>query len=174
MKCFFVLVLFLCLTSCLGGSRSSYDEIVDKISAQYVKKVCQTNDFTLMMIGGGVGGKISLGFKTIACVSISGARLILLQKEEDFLALINGTPEIQPYLNGPSSAQTVSIKIAFYGSDKTFVIPPYIAYAYISDNTVFYAVSEVENDRIMTIFSEPYEEAYKIVYGKEREPLACF
>lgn len=168
MKYFFGLFLCFCLTNCLASGRSEYSNIVDNIKIQYIRQLCRNKEFTLMMVGGGIGGKMSLGFKTTASVDIPEARRILVQKEEGFLSLINGTQEIQPYLNQPSSPETISIKIAFYGSDGNFVGPPFIAYAYVARNTIFYAISDVENNRIVTIFEEPYDEAYKIVYGKER------
>ena len=171
MKRFFCLVLCFCLTNCTASSRSKYDydEIVDKISAKYVKKICRNKEFRLAMVGGGIGGKISLGFDTIASLGIPEVRILLIQKEEEFLALINGTHEIQPYLDSPSSAQKVSIKIGFFGSDKNFVPPPYIAYAYIDKNTIYYGTYDLETGRLVTIFEEPYDEAYKIVYGRDRE-----
>jgi hypothetical protein len=67
----------------------------------------------------------------------------------------------------------VGIEIAFYGSDRTFVNRPHIAFAYVARNTVFYAVFDIENDRILTIFEEPYDKAYKIVYGRDRVMRIC-
>ena len=169
-------VLFsLILTGCISTSSTQdvYVELSDKITAQYIKHVRKDGKFTLIGTGGRITDEVQivyLTFHTVATLDIPAARKIIIEKEEEFLDRLNGMPEIRPYLiHYPSGAKSLELSIGFKNSKGLFVSPPHIALVSVFNGEISYDTFEVKNRSFTTVFSEPYEEGYKIVYGREKE-----
>lgn len=163
------------LTSCTSiyHKDDKYIELSDKITTQYIKNVCKGRKFSFVGKGGRVTDEvqeISLILETFATVDISSARELIIDKEEEFLELLNGMQEIRPYLlHYPSRADSLGLRIGFKNSRGSFVSPPDIAMVSVFNNIISYKTFEITNRSFTTVYSEPYEEGYKIVYGREKE-----
>ncbi len=154
-------------------NEEDYIEIVNKIKDEFIKKVCHSGEFSLSSTGGGMMGdvqKIIIGLHVKGAFLIPEVRQILVQQEEEFLSLLNGNRKVRPYLKTyPSGPETFELSIGFDQQNGSYQTPPYIAYAYTARGNIFYGIFDVSKSILDTILTEAYDDAYKIVYGKEKE-----
>lgn len=163
------------LTGCISTSNTQdlYVKFSDKITSDYIKHVRKNREFTLVGTGGRVTDEvqtISLILETVGFVDVPTARKVIIEQEEEFLARLNGMEEIRPYLiQYPSGTEAFELRIGFKDTNGEFVSPPHIALVSICDGKIFYKTFDTRNSSFTTVYSEPYEEAYRIVYGREKE-----
>lgn len=171
---FYSLIFFcLFLPSCMPLTiDDEYTKLSNKIESKFTKQICKGGEYSLICRGGRVTDEVQityLTFKTIAAVGISQARQIIVEKEEEFLSLLNGSEEIRPYLlRYPSCAESLELDIGFKDLKGEFAAPPHIALVSVYKNKISYDIFDFETRSFTTVFFEPYEEGYRIVYGKEK------
>lgn len=169
MKFLALALLVLMIVGCTNSRKSMYIQMVNEITADYMQKVSQQGDFVPNVIGGGMIGevqRISAGFETHQQLDVSQVRLLLVEKEELFLSLLNSHKGIRPFLHTyPFEAKDFELTMSFITSTGKRVDPPQIALAFVLLGKIYYSIYNSEANRLETVFSESYDEAYKIVYG---------
>jgi hypothetical protein len=170
----YLLWLLICIivTSCIGSRRmSEHQKILRKITNAYIDKSIKEEGFRLSSFGGGMIGdiqRIHLGFDLLAELDIDKARVLVVRKEEEFLDILNGNREVRPYLHVyPFPAERFEFEIGFENtSGRLFAESPNLAFVFVGSGKVHYSIYNKEKSELETIYTEPYEEAYKIVYGE--------
>ncbi len=175
MSVYFLLFICICLTGCMGinSVEDGYTKYSNKITEQYLNQICQNEKFCPVGRGGtNSNGKqaVFLILETIGYHDIASARQLCVEMEEEFLKLLNNSREIRPYLlRYPSGIDAFKITIGFKQPQGSFVQPPYLGQVTVFEDEIYYYVDNHERKIFTRIYSEPYEEGYKIVYGKEKE-----
>lgn len=167
MKIYFYL-LFLLFTGCMS-SRTDYSDIMHKIMYEYVQEVCRDGSFVANVSGGGMMGdiqRVALGFEAVQNVDVMQARNLLVQKEEQFLALVNSNREVRPFLHTfPFVAKDFRLSFSFIKPDGSRVDPPNIAFVFVQEGEITYCVDNRKKTGLDDVHTESYAVAYKIVYG---------
>lgn len=169
MKLLFKFLIFIALTSCIDHT-SDYDKVLNKVRFPFAKRVCKSNKFTIGMFGGGIGGKVSLGFDGIANLEVDEVRKLLVSLEEQFIDELNSNEELASWWDSPADPYKIEIALEFSKKDNSFVDPPYIAYAFVVRNKVHYSSHDKDNKMHELVLIESYDDAYRIVYGHDRVP----
>jgi hypothetical protein len=168
------MLLCLCLTGCVSNGKTGkeHTKIVDRITAKYVRKA-RDEGFVISATGGGMMGDIRhirLELDTVANLEIPQVREIIVRKEEELLDMLNADREVRPYLHVyPCGIEIFRLGIGFSDPAGSFAELPYIAYATVLVGRVNYSIFDQDKRRLDKVYDEPYEEAYRIVFGKERE-----
>ncbi len=162
------------LFSCEHVERD-YVKIVDEITAEYKNEVIKQYNLVLLGEGGGMMGdiqRISLTFNMYRSLNLAEARNLIVKLEERYLEMLNDNKDVRPYLhNYPFAPKSLKIAITFSSPEKNFVLPPDIANVVVLDGEVCYRTYNKEKKMLDEIFSESYEDAYKIVYGHEKNSI---
>ena len=97
------------------------------------------------------------------------ARKLIVQVVLDFLQAINTDARLRQYArNWPFNETNVRVGIRFSQRNK-YMDPPYIAYVFILDGTIYYEQNNPQTDRFVDFHKEPYSEAVRIVNGTAAE-----
>jgi hypothetical protein len=172
MKYIIMLLMLIFINGCFAGGKTDtdYEKIVDKVIDAYVSKSVKEDGFRLSSFGGGLMGdiqKINLGFDVMAELDIDQTRILIVKKEEEFLSMLNVNREVRPYLHEyPFPANRFELKMGFRKKDGSYVDTPNIAYVSILSGVIYYRIYDKAKKEYKRIYSEPYEEGYKIVYGE--------
>ncbi len=173
MKNYFITFLCCFLTGCLGANKEDdgYRKFSNKITQQFIGDIFQEGKLYLVGKGASINEiqTVSLTFETISNVDVASARKLYVNMMEKYLKLLNDNLEIRPYLNRyPYGIEAFDLTIGFVKSNGRFADPPYLGEVTGYQEKIAYDIYDLEKKFLKTIYSESYDEAYKIVYGKER------
>jgi hypothetical protein len=143
------------------------EKIVNKITLQVAKKISAEKG----LIPAGSGGQmmdeikmLMLGFDYRKIANIETARELLVYCVEEYLAEINTSEEIRPYLcNYPFTNKNIQIDICFFNPDGTYVPIDDIIIATADEGKIAYRISKPDRLGLQTIYQESYEEAVQKV-----------
>jgi hypothetical protein len=156
------------LTLCSCQRAVPQERISHSLMNSYSRELQKKNVY-LAGSGGAIPDKINyliLQYDTIARLNIEEARKLYIEAVVGFIEKVDNCAEIQPFLKDhPFTHKNVEFGIGFSDKNHKFVPPPYIAYVSLINGNVLYSIYN-EKNRLEVIYREPYEEAFKIVYGE--------
>ena len=193
MKCITLFIIsFLLLVNCgcarEGKSVTSPEDqqkmeicnsIANHVTGLFTKKMQKEKELRAIGFGGAGGGypgsglrMLSVDFECYQEMNISQARKLLLECVDGFLAEINRTPELKPFLREfPFTFRNVDISIIFISEkSRNFIHSPSIASARIDDELLMFMI--YPEDKLKILKKETYEEALKIVEQESKSPDA--
>jgi hypothetical protein len=176
-----VLFLISLVSIFLLGNMSSRDQgyvspryvtLAEEIRANMARKLAKRYDMSLFGIGGGMADSVNiicLSFQIRKSFTKEELRYILIDCVEEILAAFNANEEIRPYLlNYPFLPENIEIKIFITDSTGRRVYDPTIAVASAIGGKLKYKTNDPNDEfKYKSIVQEPYEEALKIVRGKD-------
>lgn len=152
-----------------GDSEDYYVKLSHKISDQYSRDMLSQHGFRQFGSGGGFYynvDHISIIYFSEKMVTKDEARKLYLEVVEGLIARYNADIPIRPYLSKyPFDQKNMDITIRFNPQSPL----TYISYSPYGDVIIFHVRKGLEPSKYDTT-EEPYEEAYKIVFGHERKP----
>ncbi len=138
---------------------SKDERIANKITMQVAKKISAEKGLAPIGTGGQMMDEIKmlmLGFDCRKIVNMEAARELLVYCVEEYLAAINASEEIRPYLyNYPFSDKNIEIDIYFFNPDGSDVPIGDISVAAANKGRVIYE----DGSGLLTIHEETYKEA---------------
>lgn len=168
MHMFFIFLLPFCfaLTSCLArdqGCQAGYKAI-----NSYAKKMHKTEKWDLRSIGGFFDnniGSLALSFTAYKEVDVAEARRMIVDGIENFLISVNQNEKTRHLLTHyPFTYNDIDFGIVFEPEKEGLVVHT----AIVNNEICYWTVDpQKEGNNHVILHSEPYEEAYKIVMGKE-------
>ncbi|MBA3603012.1 MAG: hypothetical protein H0W50_05090 [Parachlamydiaceae bacterium] len=171
---YLLLLVCICLTGCMSSyhPEDGYSKHSTIITDLYLKQISNDGKFFVMGSGrsnSGFNQRVILLLETVGNYDIPRARELFVELEEKFLVLLNNSIEIRPYLDHyPCGTEAFELTLVFKCPKGSFAQPPYLGEVTVSKDKIYYDVDNKEKKIFLPIFSEPYDEAYKIVYGKEK------
>lgn len=168
---FFLLILISC--SHIIENKDGYEKYSNRIISEYIKKIKQKGDIYPIAIGGKTSGGVQcvfLTFESKAFHTIESSRKLIVEMEQELISMINNSLEIRPFLyQCPVQDEIFKLTLGFVGEDNFFVSPPFIAIASICNGNVRYStLGPKKEGPFENVHIETYDEAYRIVYGKDR------
>jgi hypothetical protein len=164
-----ILGLISLLTLCSCQKVSLKERTADSLMNRYSKEL-QKKEIYLAGSGGAMYDKITclmLQYDKIERLDIEETRKLYMEALLGFIEKVDNCAEIQPFLKDhPFTYKNVEFGIGFFDKNHKFVPPPYIAYVSIIKGNILYSIYN-EKNRLEVIYREPYEEAFKIVYGEK-------
>jgi hypothetical protein len=161
---FLYLMVLMIFSSC---DEPEYIHLSDKIVNAYIKDVKYRYGFHLDGSGGSMMNDITvirLMFSSINTVKLDQARIIFVDSVENLLNRVNSDEKIRPYLhNFPFTIDNIQLDIGFLKPGGKFVDGEFIATISLIKGKIFYGHYNMSKDRLENLYSEPYEEAIKIV-----------
>ena len=145
--------------------------ITDKILNDVAAELRKRYSLYLLGTGGSMMDEIkllSLTFETLKKHNLEEARKLYVISFKVFLEKINQNKKIRNYLlNHPFNSKNIDLVIFFVDEKGDFYSPPYISVIRNKGNILVYEIKN--NGKYETIHQETYEEALKIVQGKENQ-----
>jgi len=172
-------ILILVCFSCASHQSSECERITNKITYQTAKKLRREKGLFLCGTGGG-GTKndiqrMSMAFHFYRPLAIEAFRSLLLYAVEEYLAAINGSEEVRPYLhNYPFTPNNIEIIIFLRNRDNSSLPPGEIDVAAARFGEFVYSADDVEATKQGKSWSkkvhvETFEEAVQICRRQEKE-----
>ncbi len=170
MKIIFNLGVMLCMflfgCSSFGYQSPRYVKLAHKITEKTARELKAQKNLYLVGTGGQMMDDIQMmmmGFNFYKIVDIETARKLLVDSVQEYLAAINSSEEVRPYLhNYPFTAKNVEIVIYFYSPDGSRGPPDKIKIAATNHGEVVYYIDDPEKHTIKSMHEETYEEALKL------------
>lgn len=169
-----ILVFICCLFSCYPKNLLKEEDPALRVIADHAEK--QRKRYNLDLVASGalrhreVEG-FALHYFSHKKWKIEEVRSLFILSMEEFLNLANENEELQPLLQQhPISRKHVKFNIGFGTNDGEFHEFPYIAYAYLADDKIYYCYY----DNLFGKFTdcedveESYEEALQIVMKQKQ------
>lgn len=104
---------------------------------------------------------VRIMFESHEKLSIEEVRNLTITNVRRIIQGINEDPALQPYLNGHTFTwRNLQFRINFLLS-KGFVLPPYVAYAWIGKKKVFYDFYDVTSQLLVDGYSEYCEDVFE-------------
>jgi hypothetical protein len=157
------------LVLCSCQKVSLKERTADSLMNSYSRELQKKNVY-LAGSGGAMYDKITslmLQYDKIARLDIEETRKLYIESVAGFINKVDNCAEIQPFLKDhPFTYKNVGFGIGFFDKNHKFVPPPYISYVSLIKGDVLYRVYHEETGRFEVVHQEPYEEAFKIVYGE--------
>jgi hypothetical protein len=149
-------------TSC--NSSPDYEKIADKITEKTAKKLKEQKNLCLVGTGGQMMDDIqmmAMSFNYYQEVDLQTARKLIVSALEEYLAAINNSQEIKPYLHqNPFTDKNIEIRIWIYNPDRS-ELPLEKIYCITSINGVLKYY--IRANPYQAIREESYEEVLKEV-----------
>ncbi len=181
MKHFCLLVLLLFFVIELQVNAKEYEpplyvQYVDEVTNTFLKEVYKKYGFECGATGGGMPHdveKISVSLDANQTATVEQARELEINLTERFAQIINAHEKIRPFLREyPFPAGRVSVMISFRVSKKKkeSFKDDEVELVFQAKNRIFYQAYNYEKPYLgIDIKDEPYEEALKIVQGKQEQ-----
>ena len=142
-----------------------YSDYCDDISCTFIERARKKWGLICEGIGGGCidqVNSIGLKFNKDEVCTLEQARAILVESNEEFVALINSHKLIRPFLSHyPYTKTGAKLSVSFVRPSKTS--RKAIDYAFIVRETIHYSYYNIEKQKLIIMNEEPYKEAKKIV-----------
>ena len=114
--------------------------------------------------------KINLTFYTKKTITLPEARRIFVEMNEDLIARYNSNEAIRPYLdNYPFTLKNVKISLLF-GKINTTTDETIVKAVHSVNGFIYYTLVPPGNSDKTEQFEEPYNDAYRLIYGRDRDP----
>lgn len=133
------------------------------------------NELDISPFGFGVEGPkgiqgISLSYTSKKRLNLEQTRRLVVPLAQHVLSRVNNRIITENLNRNPIDLPFLYFSISFDGVDTLFnENEGEIAFVNISNGTVTYKIQQPNMHRFTPIYSEPYEEAYKIVFGNSLE-----
>ena len=171
----FVKVLLFCLVVLAGGSilnakpiqPPKYLKHVNVITRQFAKEM--EKEFGLLCIGSGGSmphdvEEIDVRLMSYQKASIEKARELEIKATEKLLTIINDEEKLKPFLREyPFQHARANVSIAFRKKDNTRFTDDSVTIVYQARGKLFFRTFDAENNRLIPLAEESYEEALKKV-----------
>lgn len=172
-SCLF-LSLFTLATSCLGSritGITNCDVVTGRTCSQFAKIMAQEG-LSVAGFGGshknGLNSIIEMNFKTEQFLNQSNARQLILEYSDKFLAYLNNSKDLQPYLiEYPFNFK--NIEIAIFGKSEMNQDPSVINIVSMLKGSIYYFVKDPDSQVLVVKMKETLEEAERIL----REEKSC-
>lgn len=139
-----------------------------RLSTSYAKEL-EKKDLYLLQGGGSITDKINnlrSFYGKVGYFNVEEARKLYMETLEGYIAKANSCDEIQPFLRDhPFTHDNIELALTFFDGDKSLAPPPYIASVLMIKNNIYYSIFKLRTRTLEIIYREPYEEAFRIVYG---------
>lgn len=171
LKCFLVFLMSSFVPPHKENKSEDYEVYVNEIVNTFSKEM--KKEFGLICIGS--GGRmpknvkqIDVLFITYRKATVEEARVLEVKATEKLLQAINSHQKIRPFLEEyPFQANRARISIAFREPDNSCRTDGSVVYAFQVKNKIYYQAEESITEKRIMLAEEPYEEALKIVKGKD-------
>jgi len=172
LKSFAVSAFLFFVGSCGGYQVCKHEKIADRITAKTAKRIEEKTHLYLAGTGGRMMDDIKemdMGFDYYGEVDLAEARRMLVYVIDEYLAAINSSQEIRPYLHEyPFNAKNVGIRIWFYNPDRSNLARDKIYYISAINGILNYYIEGKKEFTREAICTETYEEALERL-GKHQE-----
>jgi len=168
------IVLIFFLVSCSHEVKRSegedYVKYVDEIVYNFRKKIRREKG----LVAYGDGGSMPTDVESISVslhlprkMGIEEARKIEVEATEELANMVNEHKLIRPFLrNFPFDSRRTEVSLSYFPKSYSEDLSSTISFVHPAKGRIFYYSRESPEAKLKLIFSEPYEEAYKIVYGE--------
>ena len=103
--------------------------------------------------------EVSLQYLSHKKMEIPEVRKVFVESVENILDLVNSDEKVDPYLKkGPVSLDQLNVSIGFADNNGELFEPPYIAYAYLYEQKIYYCYHDNLFGKF--IIEEDIEESY--------------
>jgi len=150
-----------------GGYQSpTFAKYVKEITSRFKKEM--KKEHQLISEGGGGGflkdvEEVAVFFIAYRPASIEDARELGIIATERLLAQINSNEKVRPFLREcPFTSKGTNIMISFYEKRNTYQTNESISNIIINNNKLSYYKYDRETEKLIKIFSEPYEDGRKL------------
>ncbi len=145
----------------------SYEKIADAITADIAEKIKKEKNLILIGTGGRMMNDIQMMAMSFNCYSEVGfdtARKLLVYCVKEYLAAINGSEKVRPYLhNYPFTVQNIEIVIYFYTQEHGKLPAGKITIASADEGNIKYQTDNPNGNTLDTLRIETYDDAVKKV-----------
>lgn len=165
-------ILLLCLNP-FAEKKTDYVKLSHKISDPFVAESKKKRGLTCIGSGGAFYTNVKevvLSFHSNFTVSLPEARRAFIEMTEDLIARYNAYEPIRPYMdNFPFTPKNIEVSILFgkKNNDNGEII---VSGVLSVNGFVFYTMVPPNSSSEIAEFAETYNEAYRIVFGKDRDP----
>ena len=175
MRYFFALLMLIVVSFAFGYSFTPYkmsekQKIVNRLRKETAKKLQKKKNLVLAGTGGQMMYDIemlAMSFNYYQEVDLENARELIVYAMNEYLADINNSEKIRPYLSTyPFTSKNIDITIFFYGPDR-YKLPPEKIGLVASHHGVIEYYTRLDRDH--PICEESYDEALSkvdVVHGK--------
>ena len=113
---------------------------------------------------------VGLTFYTNKTITLPEVRKIFVEMNEDLIARYNSNEAIRPYLdNYPFTLKNVEISLLF-GKINTTTDETIVKAVHSVNGFIYYRLVPPGNSDKTEQFEEPYNDAYRLIYGRDRDP----
>ncbi len=162
------LILGIFLISC-GTTLSLGESQSMKVMTDFSQNYMKPQGFLLSGIGSAMPDKIhelDVDYTSSIYVNVEQARKLFIDNSQIFLNEINGDTILRPYLvEYPFTEKNIAFTLSFENERAQMYPPPYIAYVSIINSKIYYHFYLAEQEKLLNIHEETYQEALKIVRG---------
>lgn len=166
------MILSFLLFDILTYKEPEYVKLTHQINSKVVKEIKKNKGYVRTGGGGSLYKNvkaITLTFQANECLTIEEARKCYVELVEQFVAEYNKNVQIRPFLdNYPFLPKNVELHI-FFNKIDPHVPPPHVSLIMmLSEGKLDYSLTSSTGEPA-GIHQEPYDTAYKLVYGHDRE-----
>jgi len=170
----FIIFIVLFLHGYLHSS-PNYVKYTNQITSQFIKEMRREYNLFCSGTGGGMPydvREVAVIFVSHQEVSIEEAREMLVHCTEALRSKINTHEKIRPFLREyPFPAERVEITISFRDEKNQYYGKEGVDFVFQVNGKIHYEKFQRGRETFKGIAEEPYEEALKIVRGKESSRL---
>lgn len=114
-----------------------------------------------------------MSYKRFKSIDQAEARRLIVDCVEEYLALINTSKNIRPYLqNFPATSKNINITIYNLNPDHSPIFDPLVSVVSCARGVIVYRTKDSENKNgYKSIIEEPYGEALEIVRHEGHKPV---
>jgi len=164
----FFSLLFIRTTSCYCEDLE-YWKYVDKVVASTITEIEKKDGLKLFGYGGGMMHDLyllSTHFTVQKPLTMDEARKMYISGTKGLLKAINTDCNIRPYLHDfPFTDRNLQFFISYTGENPIYKSPPYVKVLYETKGKIFYKSINPTTGDLFTLYSEPYEDALKLILG---------
>ena len=166
------LIMLSFFNSC-GSNEPEYIRLSDKISDPFVAETKKKRDLDCVGYGGAFYTNVkavNLTFETKKTITLPEVRRIFVEMSEDLIARYNANEAIRPFMdNYPFTLKNVRISLLF-GERNTNPTQTIVEGVFSVNGFIYYTLVPPGNSDKTEQFEEPYNDAYRLIYGRDRDP----
>lgn len=160
-------MLWLLIGSSLAASQKEYINLVDCITAKFTKELMKEKNMYLFGYGGRMMfdvEEVSMSYNIVKHASIDEARRLFVEVAEGYLARINTSEKLRPFLhNYPFTINNLDLGIGFENEKgQAYEDLVYVVYSKRTGKIVYNA-NDPKEGMFYKIYEESYDEAVKLV-----------
>ena len=162
------------LASSSHGNEIKQSIIIQNLKKDLINKLEEKYAYIVRDTAGRIAGKIhdcSFECDKIAEVDINDARILLMDSVEHSLNAFNNDENLKPHMvNYPFTEKNIGFGICFVDKQGYRISSKHIARAVLIRDTIFYSVYDSDNDKLIDVYKESYEDSLAFFKNKKSPP----